>query len=87
MPLPRRIETCTLDSKHDNGELEELRHIFTEMLGPTAENKFQVVNFRETEPLMNGPAGLPTSELVRHLPPSFVKPTDRERLFHSHPEK
>ncbi|PGH11272.1 hypothetical protein AJ79_05007, partial [Helicocarpus griseus UAMH5409] len=43
---------AALDSKHNNGQLEELSVNFAKMLGPSNEGKFQVFSFRETKPLV-----------------------------------
>lgn len=57
---------AALNSKSDNGQLEELSGNFVRMLGPSSEGKFQVFSFRETRPLVNGPLG-PLAKLVRRL--------------------
>ena len=56
---------AALNSKNDNGQLEELRKNFVRMLGQSSEGKFRVFSFRETKPLVNGPMG-PFAKLVRN---------------------
>lgn len=57
---------AALNSKSDNGQLEELSADFARMLGPSNEGKFEVFSFRETKPLINGLRG-PSADLVRRL--------------------
>ena len=57
---------AALNSKNDNGQLEELGLSFVKMLGPRHEGKLLAFNFRENRPLVNGPLG-PASNLVREL--------------------
>ena len=57
---------AALNSKSDDGKLEELSADFARMLGPSSEGKFQVFSFRETMPLINGPGG-PFANLVCRL--------------------
>ncbi|KAM7210197.1 hypothetical protein V8F06_014418 [Rhypophila decipiens] len=62
---------AALNSQADNGQLEELRTSFVKMLGPSSEGKFRVFSFRETKPLVNGPAG-PLATLVVPLASSDI---------------
>lgn len=57
---------AALNSKSNDGQLQRISMDFAKMLGPRSEGKFQVFNFQETKPLVNGPLG-PMAELVCDL--------------------
>lgn len=57
-----------LNSESDDGQLERLRDDFSKLLGPPAEGKLRVQNYRETQPLSVAfPSFNPAADLVCSL--------------------